>query len=112
MHGRHGLCEHLVMKARNAGTPQPAPWPTTIRSDAKRQRHGPRGREVVRASADRGDAIAGAARRTEGAGGGPAGRRLAYERVKAERDKLAAELADIYPGIEQKFGELQSYFSD
>jgi hypothetical protein len=35
------------MKARNAGTPQPAPWPTTIRSDAKRQRHGPRGREVV-----------------------------------------------------------------
>jgi hypothetical protein len=39
-------------------------------------------------------------------------RRLAYERVKAERDKLAAELADIYPGIEQKFGELQSYFSD
>ena len=34
MHGRHGLCEHLVMKARNAGTPQPAPWPTTIRGDA------------------------------------------------------------------------------
>jgi hypothetical protein len=26
------------MKARNAGTPQPAPWPTTIRGDAKRQR--------------------------------------------------------------------------
>jgi hypothetical protein len=106
MHGRHGLCEHLVMKARNAGTPQPAPWPTTIRSDAKRQRHGPRGREVVRASADRGDAIAVREQEEDQR------RRLAYERVKAERDKLAAELADIYPGIEQKFGELQSYFSD
>jgi hypothetical protein len=34
MHGRHGLCEHLVVKARNAGTPQPAPWLTTIRGDA------------------------------------------------------------------------------
>jgi hypothetical protein len=33
-------------------------------------------------------------------------RRLAYERVKTERDKLAAELANIYPGIEQKLREL------
>jgi len=29
-----------------------------------------------------------------------------YEKAKAERDKLAAELADVYPGIEAKLGEL------
>jgi chromosome segregation ATPase len=33
-------------------------------------------------------------------------RQLVYDRVKAERDKLAAELADLYPGIEQKLREL------
>jgi hypothetical protein len=33
-------------------------------------------------------------------------RRLVLDRVKAERDRLAAELADIYPGIEQKLREL------
>jgi hypothetical protein len=33
-------------------------------------------------------------------------RRLAYDKAKIERDKLAAELADIYPGIEQKLCEL------
>lgn len=33
-------------------------------------------------------------------------RRVFYEKVKAERDKLAAELADIYPEIEQKLRDL------
>jgi predicted nuclease with TOPRIM domain len=33
-------------------------------------------------------------------------RRVFYEKVKAERDRLAAELADIYPEIEQKLREL------
>jgi hypothetical protein len=30
----------------------------------------------------------------------------AYERVKVERDKLAAELAELYPAIEGKLAEL------
>jgi hypothetical protein len=33
-------------------------------------------------------------------------RRVAYDRVKAERNKLAAELAKVYPGIEEKLREL------
>jgi hypothetical protein len=33
-------------------------------------------------------------------------RRVAYDRVKAERDRLAAELAAIYPDIEQKLRDL------
>jgi len=33
-------------------------------------------------------------------------RRHYYDQVKAERDKLAAELANIYPGIAQKLREL------
>jgi hypothetical protein len=33
-------------------------------------------------------------------------RRATYERVKAERDKLAAELAELYPAIEDKLAEL------
>jgi hypothetical protein len=33
-------------------------------------------------------------------------RRHAYDQVKAERDKLAAELADIYPAFAQKLAEL------
>jgi hypothetical protein len=35
------------------------------------------------------------------------GRRwIAYEKVKAERDKLAAELADVYPAVEHKLADL------
>jgi hypothetical protein len=30
------------------------------------------------------------------------GRQLVYDRLKAERDERAAELASIYPGIEQE----------
>jgi hypothetical protein len=33
-------------------------------------------------------------------------RRATYERVNAERDKLAAELAELYPAIEDKLAEL------
>jgi hypothetical protein len=33
-------------------------------------------------------------------------RQLVYDRVKAERDKLAAELADIYPAFAQNLAEL------
>jgi hypothetical protein len=33
-------------------------------------------------------------------------RQLAYDRVKAERDKLAAELADVYPAFAKKLAEL------
>jgi hypothetical protein len=33
-------------------------------------------------------------------------RQLVYDRVKAERDKLAAELAEIYPPFAQKLAEL------
>jgi hypothetical protein len=33
-------------------------------------------------------------------------RRAAYDRAKAERDKIAAELAKIYPDIERKLAEL------
>jgi hypothetical protein len=31
---------------------------------------------------------------------------IAYEKVKAERDKLAAELADVYPAVEHKLADL------
>ena len=31
---------------------------------------------------------------------------VAYEEAEAERDKLAAELADIYPAFEQKLADL------
>ena len=33
-------------------------------------------------------------------------RRVAYDRAKAERDKLAAELAEIYPAFERQLGDL------
>jgi hypothetical protein len=33
-------------------------------------------------------------------------RQLVYERVKAERDKLAAELAEIYPAFANKLADL------
>jgi hypothetical protein len=33
-------------------------------------------------------------------------RQLCYDRLKAERDKLAAELVDIYPGFAQKLADL------
>jgi hypothetical protein len=35
-------------------------------------------------------------------------RQLAYDKAAAERDQLAAELADLYPGFAKKLGELLS----